>query len=161
MIDSIKVYNWEKIERWPIWYIVFITMVIFLIVYSFFMWWLMGWISVLFLFLVVVVSYIILYLMSMKKTEIQLYDWFLMVWDKKYNFQELVWFNIELDKKQEKFTTFILVPTNSQYPLRYTLISWFDEVKSFYKNLTDLWLPLYANYENDRMYKIIRFLKLW
>jgi len=159
MIASIKVYNGEKIKRWPIWYSIFTTFAIFLIVYSFLKWWLMWWISVLFLFLVILVSYVILYLMSLKKTEIKLYDWFLMVWDKKYDFSQLLWFNIELDNKWN-FTTFILVTQNS-YPLRYTIISWFDEIKDFYNKLKEQWLPVNWDYEKDKLYKMIRLLKLW
>ena len=160
MLASLKVYNWENIKRWPIWYVSFITIIVFLIVYSFLKWWLMWWISVLFLFLVVVVSYIILYLISLKKTEVLLYDWFLMIWDKKYNFDELLWFNIELDDNQN-FTNFIIVPSNTWYPLKYTIRDDFEAVRDFYTKLNELWLPLYSKYEDDRMYKIIRALKLW
>ena len=119
----------------------------------------MGWISILFIFLVIVVSYIIVYLMAMKKTEIKLYDGFFLVWDKKYNFDDLLWFNIELDNKWN-FTNFVIVPRNTSYPLKYRIISSFDEVKEFYKALMEMWLPLNWEYENDRIYKIIRFLKL-
>ena len=157
---SIKVYNWEKIKRGPLWYIIFTSLVVFLVVYSFLKWWLMWGISVLFIFLVIVVSYVIIYLMSLKKTEIKLYDWFFVVWDRKYNFDDLLWFNIELDNNWN-FTNFVIIPKNTAYPLKYTIISDFDEVKEFYKSLTEMWLPLYWEYENDRMYKIIKFLKLW
>jgi len=157
---SIKVYNWERIKRGPLWYTIFITLIVFLIVYSFLKWWIMWWISVLFLFLVVIAAYIVIYLMSFKKTEITLYDWFLMVWEKKYNFDDLLWFNIELDNNWN-FTNFIIVPKATWYPIKYTINSTFEEVKDFYTKLTELWLPLYADYENDRMYKIIRALKLW
>jgi len=156
---SIKVYNWDKIERWPIWYIIFTTIVVFLVIYSFLKGGMMGWISVLFIFLVIAVSYVIVYLMSMKKTEIKLYDWFFLVWDKKYNFDDLLWFNIELDDNWN-FTNFVIVPRNTSYPLKYRIISSFDEVKEFYKALMEMWLPLNWEYENDRIYKLIKFLKL-
>jgi len=110
----------------------------------------MGWISVLFLFLVIVAAYIIIYLMSFKKTEIKLYDWFMLVWDKKYNYDDLVWFNIELDNEWN-FTNFIIVPKATLYPIKYSIISSFDDVKAFYMELTWLWLPLYADYENDNL----------
>jgi len=161
MISSISIYNGEKIERGPLWYIISTTIVIFLIIYSFFEWWIMWWISVLFLFLVVVVSYVILYLVAMKKTKLELYEWYLLIWEKKYNLSELLWFNIEIDTKNNRPVVFIVVPVNVWYPLRYSIVSDMDEVKQLSIDLSQQWVPLYSDYENDRYYKIIRKLKLW
>jgi len=156
---SIKVYNGERIKRGPLWYISFVTLIIFMVVYSFLKGGIMWGISVLFLFLVVIAAYIIIYLMSFQETEIKLHDWFLLVGTKKYNFDDLLWFNIELDENWN-FTNFILVPKSTWYPIKYTIISSFDEVKDFYTNLIEMGVPLYADYENDRLYKIIKTLKL-
>jgi len=160
MINSIKVYNWENIERWVIWYIIVFSIIIFFVLFSFLKWWVMWAISVLFIFLVIIVSYIILYLMSLKKIEIQLYDWYFIVWDRTYSFDELQWFNAELSNKWE-ILNFILIPRKTLYPLKYKLIDSQENVKSFISDVIKIWLPIYADYEADKMYKIIKYLKLW
>ncbi len=160
MINSIKVYNWDYVERWVIWYIVVFSVIIFFVLFSFLKWWVMWAISVLFIFLVIIVSYIILYLMSLKKTEVQLYEWYFIVWDRTYSFDELQGFNAELSNKWD-ILNFILIPRTTLYPLKYKLINSQNDVKIFISDVIKLWLPIYSNYESDKMYKIIRFLKLW
>jgi len=160
MIDSIKAYNGEYIKRGVLWYIIVFSIIIFLIIFSFLKWWIMWAISVLFIFLIIIVSYIILYLMSLKKIEIQLYDWYFIIWDKTYSFDELQWFNADLSSKWE-ILNFILIPKKTLYPLKYKLRDSQDKAKNFISNVIKLWLPIYSDYENVKMYKIIKYLKLW
>ena len=160
MINSIKVYNWDYIERWILWYIIVFSIIIFFVLFSFLKWWVIWAISVLFIFLVIIVSYIILYLMSLKKIEIQLYEWYFIVWDRTYSLNELQWFNADLSCKWE-ILNFILIPRKTLYPLKYKLIDSQDKVKEFISDVIKLWLPIYADYEVEKMYKIIKYLKLW
>lgn len=160
MINSLNIYSWEKIDRSPLWYISFFSISIFLILFSFFKGWVMWWISVLFIFLIILISYIIIYLVSLKKTTLYLYDWYINIKDKNFFFNELLWFNVELDKNGN-FTNFVIIPSRTAYPLKYTIIDEQEKIREFIKNLIDKDLPLYGDYENDKMYKIIKFLKLW
>lgn len=159
MNNSLKIYAWEKITRSPLWYITFFSISIFLIVFSFFKWWILWWISVLFIFLVIVISYIILYLISLKKTVLYVEDWYIRIKDKTFSFNELLWFNIELDK-DGNFINFVIIPANTAYPLKFTINDTPENTKKIIALLIEKKVPLYAEYENDKMYKIIKFLKL-
>lgn len=159
MNNSLNIYAWEKIYRSPLWYIFFFSISTFLIMFSFFKGWIMSWISVLFIFLIILISYIIIYLISLKKTTLYVYDWYINIKDKNFSFNELLWFNVELDK-DGNFTNFVIIPSRTAYPLKFTINDDYEKTKSIIKSLIDKNLPLYADYENDRMYKIITFLKL-
>jgi len=120
----------------------------------------MWWISVLFIFLVIVVSYIILYLRSFKKIKIVLNDNYFTVWDKTYSVSELLGVNAEYDEKTGKFLTFILVPRATAYPLKYTIAETdIEKIWKFISNVLEQ-VPVYSDYENDRLYKTIQALKL-
>jgi len=160
MNNSLNIYTWEKIDRSPLWYISFFSISIFLIVFSFFKWWIMSWISVLFIFLIILISYIIVYLISLKKSILYIYNGYLNIKDKKFPFNELLWFNVELDKNGN-FTNFVIIPYRTNYPLKYTINDEYDRTKKIVEYLIDIGLPLYVDYENDKMYKIIKFFKLW
>ncbi len=105
-------------------------------------------------FLYNIVSYVY------KKIEVQLYDWYFIIWDRTYSFDELQWFNAELSNKWD-ILNFILIPRKTLYPLKYKLIDSQENVKKFISDLINLWLPIYSDYESDKMYKIIKYLKLW
>lgn len=160
MLFSLWIYNWEHIERGIFWYIFFFSVVIFLILFSFFKWWIMWWISVIFIFLIIIVWYIILYLSSLKKTNLELYNWYFIINNKTYSFNELLWFNVGLNNKWD-FTYFAIIPQNTWYPIKYTINDNQENTKKLIEKLIELWLPIYAEYENDKMYKLITRLKLW
>lgn len=119
----------------------------------------MGGLSVLFIFLVIIVWYVISYLISLKKTTIKIEDNFLLIWDKPISFDKIIGFNVELDNKG-KFKNFVLSTIDSELPLKYTIDDTSENVKQFVSNLLDKGLSLYDWYENNRFYKIIKFLKL-
>jgi len=158
-MKQLKVYKWEIISRWPLWYVMVFSIIIFLVLYSFFQGSLMGGLSVLFIFLVIIVWYIISYLISLKKTTIKIEDNFLLIWDKPISFDKIIGFNVELDNKG-KFKNFVLSTIDSELPLKYTIDDTSENVKQFVSNLLDKGLSLYDWYENNRFYKIIKFLKL-
>ena len=159
-MSQITVYNWEHIERGPLWYVITISVMLFLVIYSFFQGSLMWWISVAFIFLVIVVWYVISYLTSMKKIKIQLNDGFLVVWDKTYSFDSILGINAEVDNNWN-FKTFIITPTDSpNFPLRFTIADSNENVKEFIAQALESGLQLYDGYENDKLYKITRWLKL-
>lgn len=160
MINSLKIYSWEIIKRSPLWYIIFFVIIIWLISLSFFQWWLAWWVSVLFIFLIIIVSYVIVYLYAIKKTVLKIYDSYFDLNEKKYFFSELLWFNIGLDSKWD-FSTFIIIPRGTNYPLKYTIIDDNEKIKKVVDDLIKLGLDVYSDYENDKLYKIITFLKLW
>ncbi len=160
MNNSINIYAWEKIKRSPLWYIFFFSISIFLIAFSFFKWWIMWWISVLFIFCIIFVSYIIMHLISMKKTILTVNDWYINISDRNFSFNEILWFNVELDKNGD-FTNFVIIPSKTSYPLKYTINDNYYKTKEVIKILINKNVPLYSDYENDRMYKIVTFLKLW
>ena len=141
-----------------LWYLLFFSLITFLVIYSFFQGSLMGALSVAFIFLIIIVSYVILYLTSLKKTEIILEDWYLVVAWKTYSFNQIKWFNVEFDSNW-KFTTFILYSWYG-FPLRFTIADTDENVKEFVTSLINAWLVVDDSYENDRLYKIIRFLKI-
>ena len=101
-----------------------------------------------------------MYLISLKKTNLYVYDWYINIKDKNFSFNELLWFNVELDK-DGNFTNFVLIPVKTAYPLKYTINDAQEKTKEIIKILINKNLPLYADYENDKMYKIVNFLKLW
>lgn len=161
MIDSLNIYEWEIIKRWPLWYISIFSISSFLIFFSFFKWWLTWWISVLFVFAVIMVSYVFLYLVSLKKTTLQIYDWYFLIKDKSFPFSELLWFNVEFNENWD-FTNFIIVPAKTEYPSRYTINETSKEkVANLVKTLIDMNLNIYSEYENVKINQIIRYLKLW
>ena len=116
-------------------------------------------ISVAFIFLVIVVGYVISYLMSLKRTEIVVEDWYLIIWDKTYPFDQLWGFNVELDEKSNP-TNFVISPKDSNLPLKFAIDDDFENVKKLVSDLLEKWLPLYNKYEQDRFYKIVKLLKL-
>ena len=160
MIAELEVYNWEHIKRWPIWYIAFISITIFLIVFSFFQWNIMWWISVIFISIIVLVSYIILYLISLKKIKIQLYESYFLIDNKIVLFSDLLWFDVDIDEKWNMIN-FVLIYLNSSFPIRYKIISANEITKEFIIKLVDLWLTTNSSYMDSMLYKFIRFLKLW
>lgn len=160
MNNSLNIYEWEKIERLSLWYIIFFSISIFLIVFSFFKGWIMWWISVLFIFLIIVISYIIMYLISLKRTILYVNDWYINIKNNNFSFNELLWFNVELDKNGN-FTNFVIVPVRTSYPLKFTINDTQEKTKDIIRVLIDKNVPLYVDYENDKMYQIIKFLKLW
>ena len=159
-MNKITVYNWEHIKRGPIWYVITLSIMIFLILYSFFQGSLMWWISVAFIFLVIVVWYVISYLTSMKKIDIQINDGFLIVWDRTYSFDDIIGINAEIDDKGNLKTFIITTVDNPNFPLRFTIADNDDNVKNFITNALEKGLILYDGYEKDRLYKIARTLKL-
>jgi len=100
-----------------------------------------------------------MYLISMKKTEVQLYNGYFIIQDKTFSFWDLLWFNIEIDEKWN-FMNFIITPISTGYPLKYTIFDSADNVKNFVTKVLELQVPLYDWYEKDKMYKIIKTLKL-
>ena len=156
---KLKVYNGEIIQRGPLWYVFFISLMIFLVLYSFFNGSLMWAISVAFIFLVIIVGYVISYLLSIKKTEIILEDGYLRINDKTFPLSSLVGFNIDLDENWN-FKNFVIVTAESNFPFKFTINDSPENVKEFVKALLDEGVPLYNGYEQDKMYKLIKMLKL-
>jgi len=159
-MKQITVYNGEHIDRWPLWYVISLSIIIFLIIYSFFQGSLMWWISVTFIFLIVIVWYVISYLTSMKKIKIQLNDWFLVVGDRTYSFDSILWINAEFDNNWHLKTFIITTFDSPNFPMRFTIADDEENVKEFITEALDKWLQLYNGYENDKFYKIVRALKL-
>lgn len=159
-MNQITVYNGEHIDRGPIWYVLTLSFMIFLVLYSFFQGSLMWWISVAFIFLVIVVWYVISYLTSMKKIKIQLNDWFLVVWDKTYSFDKILWINAEFDNAGKIKTFIITTSDNPTFPLRFTVADDEENIKNFITKALESGLQLYDWYEKDKFYKIVRALKL-
>ena len=156
---KLKVYNGEIIQRGPLWYVFFISLMIFLVLYSFFNGSLMWAISVAFIFLVIIVGYVISYLLSIKKTEIILEDGYLRINDKTFPLSSLVGFNIDLDENWN-FKNFVIVTPESNFHLKFNINDSPENVKEFVKALLDEGVPLYNGYEQDKMYKLIKMLKL-
>lgn len=158
-MTKLKIYWWEIVQRWPLWYVFFISVIVFLIAYSFFQGSLWGWISVTFLFLVIAVWYVIRYLISLKKTELVVQDNHLIIDKEIYPFDKIIGFNIELDKDYKPIN-FVLSTLDSNLPLKWTICDDFENVKKVVNELLSKWVSLYDWYENDRLYKIVKFLKL-
>ena len=158
-MKRLKVYNGELVKRGPIWYVIFGSFMVFLVFWSVFHGSLMWAISVAFIFLVIIVGYVLSYLMSLKKTEVVVEDWYLIIWNKTYSFDQLYWFNVELDEKSNPIN-FVISLKNSNLPLKFTINDSFENVKEIISELIEKWLPLYDWYENDKFYKIIKMLRL-
>ncbi len=158
-MKKLKVYNWELVKRWPIWYVFFISLMIFLVLYSAWHWSIMWTISIIFIFLVIIVWYVISYLISLKKTEITLEDWYFIIWWKTYSFDNILWFNVELDNNWN-FTNFVLSTKDTNLPIKFKIDDSIENTKKFIQSTIETWLPLYNWYEQDKMYKIIKLLKL-
>jgi len=100
--------------------------------------------------------------MSLKKIKIQLYDGYFLVWDKTFSFNELQWINADIDKDWN-IINFIIIPKATLYPLKYKVVNFAnqDKIKKFISNIINQWVLIYSDYENEKMYKIIKFFKLW
>jgi hypothetical protein len=54
----------------------------------------------------------------------------------------------------------VIVTAESNFPFKFTINASPENVKEFVKALLDEGVPLYNGYEQDKMYKLIKMLKL-
>ena len=68
----------------------------------------------------------------------------------------------KVKKKDENwnFKNFVIVTAESNFPFKFTINDSPENVKEFVKALLDEGVPLYNGYEQDKMYKLIKMLKL-
>lgn len=150
---EIKVYNWEIVSRWKWWYIIYISVAIFVIVMSFLLWGLFSGFSVFFVFSVITAGYIILYLISQKIITIKIVREGLLIENKLYNWEQIDWYNIEYKDGKPCNIVFIV----NWYPVVYTVQE--KDISKFVEVLQEI-LLLDDNYNRSLVYKITRFLKL-
>ena len=150
---QVKVYDGEYFERWPWWYIIFVTVVAFVIIVSI----IVGNIVGVFLIFLLLWWYLLLWLI-LKKTTLKIADEGLKIWDKLYSWNDLQWFVLEIDEWNQELKNIVILRGNGK--MIYTFTDDSETIKGFVQNLYD-YIPMYSNYNQSFTDKLARTLKLW
>lgn len=153
------VYNWEIIQRWKWWYIIFFSIALFLIILSFAKWGgLYSAFSSFFVLAIIVAWYIMMYISTNKKIYINTTDDGLQIWDRTFGWEEVQWHNIEYDKNNNPKNIIFLINDN------YFAHTFYDEnnnILQFSEHLKTNYTPLIHNIYTWFSTKLIKMLKLW
>lgn len=150
---ELKVYNWEKFERWRTWYISFGIFFSFMIIASIFSD-NMVWAVLLFLLLG---GYLIFSLTATQKINLVISDEWLKIWDKLYPWGEISWYVIEIDEKEQTLKNIIFLIWNNV--MIHTFSDWSDNIKEFILRLDDL-VTRFSSFNQTFLERLWRRLKL-
>ncbi len=150
---EVKVYDWEMFDRGKRWYVVFVSVFVFIILLSLLTKNLVGAI-LLFFFLW---GYIIYSLTSSKIINLMISDEGLKIWGKIYPRSNIEGFVLEIDEKKQTLKNIVFLIWNNKLIHTFADEGW--NIKTFVQNLYD-YLPLVGDYQQWFLDRISRVLKL-
>ena len=151
---ELKVYDWEKFERWKTWYFVFAIVVLLVIVVSILSNNIFWWVLVL-----LIVSWYIYYLTKTNNT-ITMVVWknSLQIDGKPYPWVNLQWFVLEYHTEKEKIHNIVIIWSNKESRI-YTINDTEKNLENFLNDL-NWYLPMLDNYDQSSFDKFLRKIKL-
>jgi hypothetical protein len=150
---TLRAYNWEHFERSKRWYVFFALLLIIVIGLSL---WKKNIIGVVVLF-IILGAYFYYSILSQKVISLTIKKDHLLIDNKIYLWSIFSAYSLELDKKTQKIRNLVLI--GGKWYLIYTIHDTNEHSKAFLTEISE-YLPLVSDFEQSKLEKITRILKL-